>query len=148
LQPAGERYRLALADAIEATPSIGPKTAERLGKLGLLTVSDLMQADPAKIAANVGDSRINATTVEGWQDESRLMLAIPGLRVTQSQLLVGAGYRYSEDIAEAQPEALAADILAFAATQSGRRLLRDGEPPDIEKIKAWIDAAHANSHAA
>ncbi|MBU1211466.1 MAG: DUF4332 domain-containing protein [Alphaproteobacteria bacterium] len=148
LQPAGERYRLALPDAIEAAPSIGPKTAERLGGLGLLTVSDLMQADPAKIAANLGDSRINAATVEGWQDESRLMLTIPGLRVTQSQLLVGAGYRYTEDIAEAEPESLAADILAFAATHSGRRLLRDGEPPDIEKIKAWIDAAHASSQAA
>lgn len=148
LRPSGEGFRLALGDDIEAAPTIGPKTAERLGKVGLFTVSDLMQADPQSVAKELGDPRINAKTVEGWQDEARLMLTIPGLRVTQSQLLVGAGYRYTEDIAEAEPHALSADILAFAATQSGRRLLRDGPPPDIEKIKTWIDAAHQSSRAA
>jgi len=148
LAPARERYRLALADDIEAAPSIGRKTAERLGKLGIIKVADLMQADASKVASGLADSRITATTVEGWQDESRLMLSIPGLSVSQSQLLAGAGYRYTDDIAEAEPHALSADILAFAATQSGRRLLRDGEPPDIEKIKNWIDAAYASSQAA
>lgn len=148
LQPEWQRYFLTITDDIEAAPSIGPKTAERLGRLGLLKVSDLMEADPAKIATNLGDSRITQSTVEGWQDQSRLMLQIPGLRVTQAQLLAGAGYRFTEDIAEAEPHELSADILAFAATQSGRRLLRDGDPPDIEKIKSWIDAAHASSKAA
>lgn len=145
---ASQRTYLATTDDLEAAPSIGPKTAERLATLGLLKVSDLLAADPSKIANGLGDSRITEPTVSRWQDEARLMLTIPGLRVTQSQLLVGAGYRYTEDIAEAKPEELSAAILAFAATQSGQRMLRSGEPPDIEKLKTWIDAASIAAEAA
>ncbi|MEQ8825931.1 MAG: DUF4332 domain-containing protein [Filomicrobium sp.] len=148
-QPAkGPRIYLAAEDDIEAAPSIGPKTATRLATVGLYKVSDLLAADPETVAAGLGENRITAPTVSRWQDESRLMMTIPGLRVTQSQLLVGAGYRYTEDIAEAKPEELSAAILAFAATTSGQRMLRNGDPPDIEKLKNWIDAASTAAKAA
>jgi Domain of unknown function (DUF4332)/Zinc dependent phospholipase C len=148
LRPDWQRYFLALTDDIEVAPSIGPKTAARLAPIGLLKVSDLMEADPEKVAADLSDKRITGATVAAWQDESRLMLSIPGLRVTQSQLLVASGYRFAEAIAEAKPDELSAGILAFATTPSGQRLLRNGDPPDIERIKSWIDAAHASSRAA
>ena len=38
---------------------------------------------------------------------------------------------------------LCADVLAFAVTTAGQRLLRNGEPPDIEKIKGWLEAARS-----
>ncbi|MCH9807064.1 MAG: DUF4332 domain-containing protein [Alphaproteobacteria bacterium] len=136
------RYYLNASDDMEAAPSIGAKTAARLEKIGLTKVSHLLDADPADVATRLGHSRITAVDVTRWQDESRLMMSIAGLRVTQSQMLVGAGYRYTIDIAEAKPEELSAALLAFAATQSGKRLLREGTPPDIEKIKLWIDEAH------
>ncbi len=142
------RRYLELDSDVETAPSIGRKMSERLEGLGVIKVSDLIEADPAKLASGLADSRITESTVNRWQDEARLMLSIPGLRVTQSKLLVGAGYRFSEDLAEAEPRELSAAILAFAATQAGQRMLREGDPPDIEKIKAWIDAAHATSKAA
>ena len=46
-----------------------------------------------------------------------------------------------EAVAEADPVVLSAHVLKFAATSAGRRVLREGRPPDIEKIKGWVDAA-------
>ncbi len=147
-EPRELRHYLERDSDVEAGPSIGRVMADRLSPLGVLKVSDLLEAAPAKLAAALADSRITESTVSRWQAEARLMLSIPGLRVSQSKLLVGAGYRFSEDIAEAEPQELSAAILAFAATQAGQRMLRDGEPPDVEQIKTWIDAAHATSQAA
>ena len=38
---------------------------------------------------------------------------------------------------------LCADVLAYAASGPGQRLLRSGDAPDIEKIKAWLEAARS-----
>ena len=46
-------------------------------------------------------------------------------------------------IAAAEADKLCADVLAFAATTAGQRLLRNGDPPDIEKIKGWLEAARS-----
>ena len=48
-----------------------------------------------------------------------------------------------EAIAAAEADKLCADVLAFAASKDGQRLLRNGDPPDIEKIKGWLEAAHS-----
>jgi hypothetical protein len=33
--------------------------------------------------------------------------------------------------------------LAYATSGPGQRLLRNGDAPDIEKIKAWLEAARS-----
>ncbi len=142
------RYYLALDSDVEAAPSIGRKISERLEGVGIFKVSDLLAADPAEVASGLDDSRITESTVDRWKDEARLMLSIPGLRVTPSKLLVAAGYRTSDQIAKAEPQELSAAILTYASTPAGQKMLREGDPPDIEKIKSWIDAAHATSKAA
>jgi hypothetical protein len=81
--------------------------------------------------------------ISDWQEQARLVCTVPGLRGTHAQLLVGAGYRTADAVAAADADKLCADILAFAATQNGQRLLRNGDPPDIEKIKGWLEAARS-----
>ena len=56
---------------------------------------------------------------------------------------MGAGYRSADAIAAAEADKLCADVLAFAASKDGQRVLRNGDPPDIEKIKGWLEAAHS-----
>jgi hypothetical protein len=68
---------------------------------------------------------------------------VPGSRGTHAQLLVGAGYRSGDAIAAADADKLCADVLAFAASKDGQRVLRNGDPPDIEKIKGWLEAAQS-----
>ena len=124
-------------------PSIGPKTAERLYPHGVKTVRDLLRADPAALAVLVGARHITTETISGWQDQARLVCSVPGLRGTHAQLLVGAGYRSGDAIASAEPEKLCADVLAFAASTAGQRLLRNGDAPNIERIKGWLEAARS-----
>ncbi len=142
------RVHLAPTDDLEKAPSIGPKTAERLAVAGLRTVADLIAADPDVVAAQAGLARVDGDTVRDWQDEARLVMSIAGLRGSGAQLFVGAGYRSLDAIAAAEPDKLCADLLTFAGTAAGHRILRDGQPPDVEKVKAWADAARAAARAA
>lgn len=142
-KPAGgpRRTYLATTDSVERAPSIGAKTAARLAAAGIKTVADLLAAEPGQVAARLDVGHISAATVRDWQDQARLMMAVPGLRGTHSQLIVGAGYRTAEALAAAEGSALLAAILRFAGTREGQRVLRDGNPPDLEKIMAWIASA-------
>ena len=137
------RSRLAPADDIEAAPSIGPKTAERFYALGIRTVADFLAAD-AETAAELIDVRhITAAAIRDWQDQARLVMAVPVLNGGHAQLLVGAGYRNAASIGAADAVELSAAVLRFAATAEGQRILRDGSAPDLERITSWIAEALA-----
>jgi hypothetical protein len=135
------KHYLAPTDAIERAPSIGPKTADRMAPLSVTSVADFLAASPDAIASGLGQRSITADTIVLWQDQCRLMLDIPGLRGGHAELLAQSGYRTAEALAEADEAALCAAVLAFAATAAGQRILREGTPPDLERIKGWLAAA-------
>lgn len=137
------RVQLAAADDIERAPSIGPKTAQRFYRIGIRTVGEFLEADAITMADLIDTRHIVPETIADWQDQAHLVMAVPGLRGGHAQLLVGAGYHTVAAIADADPVALSADVLKFASTADGQRILRDGPPPDIEHIKSWIDSAAA-----
>jgi hypothetical protein len=137
------RFYLSLDQDVVDGPSIGPKTAERLYPHGIKTVRDLIKAEPAALAVLMDARGVTAENVAAWQDQAQLVCTVPGLRGTHAQLLVGAGYISGQAIAAADADKLCADVLAYAASTAGQRLLRNGDPPDIEKIKGWLDAARS-----
>ncbi len=135
------KHYLALNDDIERAPTIGPRTAKRLEPLGIKTVADFLSASRVLTAGAFNSKNVTAETITLWQDQCRLMLEIPGLRGTHAELLAQSGYRTAQAIATADEAKLCSDVLAFAATPPGQRILREGAPPDIEKIKGWLAAA-------
>lgn len=139
----GPRFYLTPDHDVVDGPSIGARTAERLKPHGILKVRDLLRADPVALAVLVDARHITAEVISEWQDQAMLVCSVPGLRGTHAQLLVGAGYRSADAIAEADVDKLCADVLGFAASRSGQRLLRNGDPPDIEKIRNWLEAARS-----
>jgi hypothetical protein len=143
----GRRFYLTPDSDVVDGPSIGPKTAERLNPHGIKTVRDLLKADPAALAVLVNARHISPETISSWQDQASLVCTVPGLRGTHAQLLVGAGYRSGDEIAAAEADKLCADVLGFATSAAGQRLLRNGDPPDIEKIKGWLEAARSTRAA-
>lgn len=142
LDPTREKkFYLERSDDIVDAPSIGPKTAERLRPARIFTVSDLFDADPEGAAADIGVRHISADTLRDWQDQARLVCTIPWLRGTHAQILVGAGYRTVDQILSADQASVLADILRFSQTSKGQSVLRNGAPPEPDKVEAWLNAA-------
>jgi len=134
-------FRLTLDHGVADSPSVGARRAKRLARAGIATVRDLVKADPAALAVRLNARNLTAQAICDLQDEALLACAVPGLDGAHAELLVGAGYRSANAIAEAEPDRLCADILAFALTPAGQRILQNGGAPDIERIKGWLAAA-------
>src|SRR5262245_263097 len=143
VSPGTPPSRLSLDQDVVMGPSIGPKTAARLYPHGIKTVRDLIKADPMALSVLIGARHITPEILSGWQDQARLVCTLPGLAGTHAQLLVGAGYASAQAIAAAEPEKLCTDVINFALTTTGQRLLRQAEMPDLEKIKGWQEAARS-----
>lgn len=145
---AAPRVFLKSTDDVEAAPSIGSRSAQKLAEAGIFTVADLIAADPKASAGLLRPLGISGDTLELWQDQARLVMDVPGLRGTHAQLLTGAGFRDAAAIADADPGTLCAAVLRFAATNEGQRILRQDGPPPADRIKGWVASAVAARTAA
>jgi Domain of unknown function (DUF4332)/Zinc dependent phospholipase C len=139
---------LVLSDDLEAAPSIGPKTAARFQAIRISTVAEFLEADPEATAAALNTRHIKARTIIEWQQQAKLVCDLPGIRGGHAQLLVGAGLTTVDAIAETEPGDAMAAILKFAQTSAGQSVLRDDQPPDLEKIHAWVQTAREINQAA
>jgi energy-coupling factor transporter ATP-binding protein EcfA2 len=134
----GWKFYLSRSSMVEEAPSIGPKTAERLGRVGIVTVNDLLNADAERTATMLNHRRINSTVIEQWQAQATLVCQIPQLRGHDSQILVACGYTDADEIAELQPDDLFSEVAPFCETSEGERILRGGSTPDEDEIRDWI----------
>ncbi len=139
--PQGARPRLTLDAPVEDAPSIGAKTASRLTAVGIKTVKDLLDVSPDGAAAQIKVKHINASLIRDWQSQAELACAIANLTSAGAQLLVAAGVRDADDLANAEADTLINLIDEFALTSDGQRILRDGAPPKRDEIDRWIAAA-------
>ena len=135
------RYYLTMDDDIVDAPSIGPKTATRFQQIGMTKVRDLMHADATATASKLETRHITATVVADWQDQSRLMINVPGLRGHDAQILVAAGIRTQTELRQASVAVLLKKVVEVAATTEGKRILRSGAVPDEAEVTEWIAAA-------
>ena len=130
------------ADVV-AAPSIGPKTADRLAKIGILTDQDLMDADPLEASKKMSARFITAKTVQDWQDQAMLAHEIPQLRSHDTQILVGGGIRNATELAALQPEEVLADVQPFVESSQGSRVVKPGSEPDLRETMRWVGWAEA-----
>jgi recombinational DNA repair ATPase RecF/predicted flap endonuclease-1-like 5' DNA nuclease len=140
------RFYLDLANSVEAAPSIGPRIAESLRKIGIVTVADLLKAEAATLVERLGQRRLTADRIRQWQQQATLACRIPQLRGHDAQLLVGCGVTDADQLAKQDAEALWQKVAAFSATNEGRRLLRGAKQPDRAEVSEWIRwANHART---
>ncbi|MFV0444837.1 MAG: DUF4332 domain-containing protein [Planctomycetaceae bacterium] len=132
------RFYLGLQSPVVDAPSIGPTTARRLEKVGVLTVADLLNREAQQIADRLQHRRITADIVREWQDQSRLMCQVPELRGHDVQVLVACGLRNPDEVARLSAQALFAIVGPFVATKDGQRLLRSAKTPDLAEVTDWI----------
>lgn len=135
------KFYLEIGSRIEDAPSIGPKTARRLEAIDIHTVSDLLQCDPKKTAAQLKSSHIDAALVARWQKEAELVCRVPRLRGHDAQILVGCGVDDAEDLLGRKAGPLLAEIEDFLATPAGEKALRGNPRPDLAEVEGWLEAA-------
>lgn len=132
------RFYLEVGDPVADAPSIGNKTAKRLGGVGIRTVADLIAADPDAIAPKLKAKHITPQVLEEWQAQAVLVCRIPMLRGHDAQLLTACGYEEPEAVARADAETVLIEVEEFAETSAGQRILRSSNPPDLAEVKNWI----------
>ena len=84
---------------------------------------------------------IDSETIRDWQDQTRLMMDIPGLRVHDVQIMVGAGIRTKKELAEAPARTLFLLATEFLATPEGERVRRGDDLFMEEEVEEWIERA-------
>ncbi|MEM9939689.1 MAG: DUF4332 domain-containing protein [Pseudomonadota bacterium] len=136
------RDRLTHESPVVDAPSIGPKTAERLQKVDIITIGDLLSADVEETVKALSVRYITTKTMTDWQDQTRLMVEAPGLRVLDSQILVGAGIRDANQLARSSATKVLKAATSFLDTPSGARVLWGAEAKVGEgEVKEWIGYA-------
>jgi len=142
-EPPSLRFLLDRGSPAAAAPSVGPRAAEQLARVGIRTVADLLTANPQSTADELADGRLTADIITRWQSEARLACRIPELRNRGARLLVACGFMEPEQVAGANPAELTKTIRAFCKSSRGLRILRSGKAPSRERIARWVrHAAH------
>lgn len=132
-------------DPVVDAPSIGRKTAKQLARAGITTIGDLLDSDPDMIELELNVRHITSEAIRTWQDQTQLMMDVPGLRVHDAQLLVGAGITTREELANASARTIFELATEFLSTPEGERVLRDDQVLHEDEVEEWIGMAQ---HAA
>ena len=122
-------------------PSIGPKTAARLEDVGIYTIGELLDCDFEETAFMLDVHYIDSETLRDWQDQTKLMMEVPGLRVHDVQIMVGAGIRTSKELAEAPARTLFLLATEFLNSPEGERVRRGDDLFMEEEVEEWIERA-------
>lgn len=123
---------------VETAPTIGPRMAERMHRIGVKTVDDLITRSADSIAAELKLAKVDAPLVRQWQQQATLVCRVPMLRGHDAQLLVAAGITEPERLAECDAAWLLDQIEPVARGREGKAILRGGKLPDLAEMQEWI----------
>jgi hypothetical protein len=145
-RPTGRQ--LTLASPVVDAPSIGPKTADRFQSIGITNIGQFLGSAPEEMVQRVRVRWITVEQIADWQAQTRLLMAMPWLRVRDVQLLVSNGCRTPQWLEGADVDSLCERIERFVQTSAGRRILRSALPPARSEVLRWITQARQSSRIA
>ncbi|MEL6567642.1 MAG: DUF4332 domain-containing protein [Pseudomonadota bacterium] len=139
------RSGLNLDSPVVDAPSIGKRTARHLRRAEITTIGELLAAEPATVAEIINQRHISGQTILDWQDQTRLKMALPSLRVHDVQILVGSGIRDVDALKTASATSLFEAAILFARTPAAERIIHDADKPTRDEVDGWISKANAKT---
>ena len=135
------KFYLDIDSPVVDAPSIGPRMAERLAPLNIMTVGDLVAANAESIATRLADRAVTTEVVRQWQDQAMFVCRVPNLRGHDAQLIVACGLSSAEELAASDATDLYNKVIRVASSKQGMRILRGSNAPDQAEVSDWIQWA-------
>lgn len=114
---------------------IGPTYATRLNQVGIITIPELMDAEPERVATQIG---VTVQAVKDWQAMGQLM-QVKGIGPQYAEMLVLAGCRTVGELARSDPAKLTAKIDAVEDARRDNPVV--GVNITQNHVERWIVAA-------
>jgi len=134
-------FYLSVASSLKEFPVLGGETGSVFARLGILSVSDLLAADPKQIADRLNRRDIRTETVALWQSHMSLLCHVSELSLNDAQLLTACGITSPMELREASSDQLWSAIESFLTTDQAGRFISAGQRYSRARIGDWIDAA-------
>jgi nucleotidyltransferase/DNA polymerase involved in DNA repair len=135
------RFRLNPGSPVVDAPTIGSRTAGKLERAGVITVGDLLDADPEALAKRLNQKHFTPDVIRHWQQESSLNCRVPELYNHDAQILVASGITDPNELAACEPQELLELVTPWCKSPEGQRILRQQKPPDLAEVTQWIEWA-------
>ena len=135
------KFYLDVDSPVVDAPSIGPRMAERLSPMNILTVGDLVSVNAEDVAQQLTDRNVSAEVVRQWQSQALFVCRVPNLRGHDAQLIVGCDVTTAEQLAACDSAELFSKVVRFASSKPGVRILRGSNAPDQQEVSDWIQWA-------
>ena len=134
-------FYLSAASSLKEFPVLGGETGSVFARLGILSVGDLLAADPKQIADRLNRRDIRTETVALWQSHMSLLCHVSELSLNDAQLLTACGITSPVELREASGDQLWSAVESFLATDQARRFASAGQRYNRARIGDWIHAA-------
>lgn len=137
-------FQLELDNDVVDAPSVSAAASRRLNLIGIHTIADFVDANSDDVADLLDQRGIDSERIQQWQAQSILMLRIPGLQGHAAQLLVAVGILRPEELQQQPPNMLLNDLLNFAATDHGQKIITESTMPTLNQILKWQSFAESS----
>ena len=115
------------------------KRCQQLEKLGIDTAGALVDADPHWIAGHFSAKKKAERSIRHYQQAIRVAASVPEMLPHHASLLFRIHRKHRKGLAAETPTKLFRDLQRYSESTSGRKHLRGGALPPVERIKVWID---------
>lgn len=140
-------FHLTESHSIEHAPSIDRANVDRLRKIGILRVGDLLRVAPAAVASELRYAGITAEMFANWQAQARLVCQVPNLRPYDARILVACGIVTPAALQGVSHRDLREMVRDFASSPDGQAVLLSGTEYELSRVTAWIKAARRDYEA-
>ncbi|MBP88944.1 MAG: hypothetical protein CMJ64_19885 [Planctomycetaceae bacterium] len=137
----GTEHFLTEHSAIEDAPSIDAANAERLRKIGVMRVGDLLGVSAKEAAGELRYAGISADTIRSWQAQCRLMCQVPRLRSYDARILVACGITDAAELYRSSASELRDRVKELAASSNGQTVMLSGTEFELSRLTDWINTA-------